>query len=337
MDVGATQLRGEVEGAVGGLRPLKPRLSLVVSVFNEEEILPRFIAEAKACLAGLAVSVEFLFVNDGSTDRSGYLLEETAQQDQAVKVINLARNFGHEAAMIAGIDHASGEAVICIDADLQHPLEKITDMLSAFEQGSEVITMVRVGSGEKDRFRQLTSRLFYRVLNTVSPIGFEPNASDYFLISRRVAELLKSEFRERIRFLRGYIQIVGFRKTTLTYHAGKRSHGVSKYSLRKLFNLSVNALFLFSHLPLRLGIILGSLVSMFSILVGIYSIIMKLLGNPPPGYTTLVVLVSFLFAIQFFITGIIGEYIGYIFTEVQRRPLYIVDSRLNCRSSTHAC
>lgn len=316
---------------------MRPRLSLVVSVFNEEESLPRFITDVRQCMADLNEPVEYLFVNDGSNDGSRRLLEELARKDPAVKVINLARNFGHEAAMIAGIDLSEGEAVICMDADLQHPLQRISDMLAAREKGKDVVIMARVESGERRLFRQVASRLFYRLLNFVSPNGFEPNASDYFLISRRVADLLKSEYRERIRFLRGYIQVLGFEKVTITYNAEKRLCGESKYSLKRLLNLSVNALFLFSHLPLRLGIILGSLVGAFSILVGVYSIAMKLLGNPPPGYTTLVVLVSLLFAIQFFITGVIGEYIGYIFTEVQRRPIYTVDSIVKLGDKSDAC
>jgi len=307
-----------------------PKLSLVVSVFNEEAILSEFIEEARRCLGELPAVVEYLFVNDGSSDRSGDIVLEAAALDANIKLINLSRNFGHEAAMIAGIDHSSGDAVICIDADLQHPLEKTGEMLNAFMQGYEIITMVRTENRDNSLVKRLTSLMFYRVLNMMSPQDFEPHASDYFLISKRLADIMKSQFRERIRFLRGYIQIIGFKKTKIHYVADKRRSGVSKYSLKKLFNLSLNAILGFSNLPLRIGILMGVVVGLFGFFVGGYSMVMKWQGNPPSGYTTIVVLISFLFAIQFFLIGIIGEYIGYIFIEAQKRPIYLVDTTTNC-------
>lgn len=311
-------------------------LSLVVSVFNEEAVLTQFIAEAVKHLGELPVKAEYIFVNDGSSDNSYAILKEASMTNRDIKVINLSKNFGHEAAMIAGIDHSSGDAVICIDADLQHPLEKIGEMFDAYCNGYEIVSMVRVANRENTLFKNITSRLFYNILNLASPQDFEPNASDYFLISQRVASILKHQFRERIRFLRGYVQVIGFKKTRIEYIANRREGGESKYSLKKLVVLSVNAIFSFSNLPLRLGILVGSVVGMFAFLITAYSIVMKLRGNPPTGYTTIVVLISFLFSIQFLLLGIIGEYIGYIFMESQKRPIYLVDTSDNCSLDTHA-
>jgi len=313
-----------------------PVLSLVVSVFNEEAVLSQFIEEAMKHLGQLPVKAEYIFVNDGSSDNSANILMDAARINRSIKVINFSKNFGHEAAMIAGIDHSSGDAVICIDADLQHPLEKLGEMFSAFCNGYEIVTMARMENRENKLFKNITSRLFYNILNMVSPQDFEPNASDYFLLSKRVAAILKHQFRERIRFLRGYVQVIGFKKTRIEYIANQRKGGESKYSLKNLIVLSINAIFSFSNLPLRLGILVGSVVGLFAFFVTAYSIVMKLNGNPPTGYTTIVVLISFLFSIQFLLLGIIGEYIGYIFMESQKRPIYLVDTTINCSLDAHA-
>jgi dolichol-phosphate mannosyltransferase len=304
-------------------------LSVVVSVFNESAVLPRFLDEISAVIKQMPHSVEVIFVNDGSRDNSLVILEDAARSNKNFKIINLSRNFGHEAAMIAGIDHSSGDAVICMDADMQHPIVCIPAMLEALLQGNEVVLMTRSENKDTGLIKRCCNYIFYTVMNKLSPQGFIVNASDFFLISRRVVHILNCEFRERVRFLRGYIQIVGFKTKTLEFVAEKRWAGTSKYSSKKLFDLAVNALFIFSNVPLRLGLMLSLVVGGFSIIVGIYSIIMKFIGDAPSGYTTIVALISFLFAIQFLLIGIIGEYIGYIFLESKKRPIYIVDATQN--------
>ncbi|HAD03424.1 MAG: glycosyl transferase family 2 [Desulfuromonadales bacterium GWD2_61_12] len=304
-------------------------LSLVVSVFNEAEMLPLFWAETWSILQGLPGSWEVVFVNDGSSDGSGELLAEIAAGKERVRIVNLSRNFGHEAAMLAGIDHCRGNAVICLDADLQHPPALIPEMLAQHRAGKRIVHMVREDSVERSWSQQLKSRLFYVVLNGLSPEGFVANASDFFLLDRRVCEVLRQEYRERARFLRGIIQTVGFSKSSISFVAPRRAAGNSKYSFLQLCNLSISALATFSRLPLRLALLLGVICGLFSIGVGIYSLIMKMmLGNVISGYTTIVVLISFLFAVQFFVLGIIGEYLGFIFEEVKRRPIYVVESCL---------
>jgi glycosyltransferase involved in cell wall biosynthesis len=307
-------------------------LTVVVSVYNEEEVLEIFWSDLEESLKRLGLQYEVIFVNDGSTDNSQDILRRLSKVNNNIKVVNLSMNFGHEAAMTAGIDYSTGDAVVCMDADLQHPPSMLSEMVLKFTEGYEIVNMVRGNNEGFGILKRVTSGVFYYVLNMISKVRFEPNASDFFLISKRVAEILSSNFSERTRFLRGFIQTVGFRKATLEFVAPKRAAGTSKYSLFKLFAYAIKAIAAFSNLPLRIGLLFGTVVGIFSVLVGIYSIIMKMLGYVTPGYTTIVVLVSFLFAIQFFITGIIGEYLGFLFRESKRRPIYIVQDEINIQS-----
>lgn len=301
------------------------KLSIVVSVYNEEEVLNEFHKELSHVLSKLNDRTEIIYVNDGSFDDSRELLSQIATSDKQVKVINFSRNFGHEAAMIAGVDKSTGDCVICMDADLQHPPKEIPSMLKKFKEGFEVITMMRTKNKDSGWFKKTTSKLFYSILNKISGQNFEVNASDFFLISRKVANVLKSDFREQSRFLRGFIQMIGFKKTSLEYVAESRFAGESKYSLKHLFKYSFNVMLTFSNLPLKLGVMAGLIVGIFGAFIGIWEIIMKFKGLTPPGYTTIVVLISFLFAVLFFIVGIIGEYIAVLFREVKGRPIYIID------------
>lgn len=301
------------------------KLSIVVSVYNEQEVLNEFHKELSSVLSKLNDQTEIIYVNDGSFDDSRALLSQIATSDKQVKVINFSRNFGHEAAMIAGVDKSNGDCVICMDADLQHPPKEIPSMLKKFKEGFEVITMMRTKNKDSGWFKKTTSKLFYSILNKISGQNFEVNASDFFLISRKVANVLKSDFREQSRFLRGFIQMIGFKKTSLEYVAESRFAGESKYSLKHLFKYSFNVMLTFSNLPLKLGVMAGLIVGIFGAFIGIWEIIMKFKGLTPPGYTTIVVLISFLFAVLFFIVGIIGEYIAVLFREVKGRPIYIID------------
>jgi dolichol-phosphate mannosyltransferase len=214
-----------------------------------------------------------------------------------------------------------------MDADLQHPPSLIPKMVEEYKQGVEIVNMVCTNRADAGWLKKLTSRLFYKMINRISPVQFAENASDFFLISGRVASILKENFRERARFLRGFIQIIGFKKSTLSFDAVSRQGGKSKYSLYRLFVLSMGAIVSFSKLPLHLGIVVGAIFSVFSLLVGGYSIYMKFVGETPPGYTTLVVFMSMSFAIMFFLIGIIGVYIGYNFDENKKRPHYLIATK----------
>lgn len=307
-------------------------LSVVVSVYNEEQALPMFYKATKSVLESLDWDYELLFVNDGSQDGSMAFLRRLSQEDSRVKVVGFSRNFGHEAAMIAGIDHASGDAIVCMDADLQHPPECLVEIVKKLEEGCGVISMVRTKNASAGLLKNLTSSGFYALINTLSDVKFQPNASDFFAISRQAAEVLRGSYRERVRFLRGYVQSIGFKKATIAYEAADRVAGESKYSIRKLFAFSVNTIMCFSNLPLKLGIYAGIFAALMGVGVMVYTLLTR--RGAPSGYATIVILNCFMFAILFVIVGIIGEYIAVLFSELKDRPIYIVEEKCNfCDSS----
>lgn len=306
------------------------KLSVVVSVYNEEKALREFYKETNKILEQIRKSGwehELIFVNDGSSDNSLSILEELAKEDHDVKLISFSRNFGHEAAMIAGIDHSTGDGIICMDADLQHPPECIPKIIEKFDAGYEVINMVRTKNESAGLIKNITSSGFYWLINHISDVHFEPNASDFFAISRHVAQVLKDNYREKVRFLRGYVQNVGFKKTNIEYEARARVAGESKYSIKKLFSFSINTILCFSNMPLKLGIYAGVFSAALGVLVMVYTLCTR--QGAPSGYATIVVLLCFMFAMMFLLIGIIGEYIAILFTELKDRPVYIVEKTEN--------
>lgn len=301
------------------------KISLVVSVYNEELALQMFFDKAMEILPDLTWDYELLFVNDGSADRSLEILKGFAKESDHVRVVNFSRNYGHEAAMIAGVDYAQGDAVVCLDADLQHPLECIQPIIGAFEDGYNIVNMVRTKNQDAGWIKKVTSSAFYRVLNLLSPVKFQNNASDFFAFDSKVLKVMREEYREKIRFLRGFIQNVGFNKTTIEFEAASRVAGESKYSLKKLLQFSIHTLFSFSDMPLKLGVYTGVVTAVFGFILMIYTIVNKVLFNVPAGYSTIIVFMSFMFAMLMIIIGVIGEYIAILFTEIKDRPIYIVD------------
>ena len=306
------------------------KLSVVVSVYNQEKALREFYKETNKILEQIRKSGwehELIFVNDGSSDNSLSILEELAKEDHDVKLISFSRNFGHEAAMIAGIDHSTGDGIICMDADLQHPPECIPQIIEKFSADYEVINMVRTKNKSAGLVKNITSSGFYWLINHISDVHFEPNASDFFAISSHVAQVLKDNYREKVRFLRGYVQNVGFKKTNIEYEARARVAGESKYSIKKLFIFSINTILCFSNMPLKLGIYAGVFSAALGVLVMVYTLCTR--QGAPSGYATIVVLLCFMFAMMFLLIGIIGEYIAILFTELKDRPVYIVEKTEN--------
>mgnify|MGYP000914248210 CR=1 FL=1 len=301
-------------------------LSVVVSVYNEELALREFYMETGKILKTLPENwdYEFLFVNDGSRDQSLSILKEFAASDEKVKIVNFSRNFGHEAAMIAGLDYAEGDGIVCMDADLQHPPECLPEIVEKFDEGYEVISMVRTKNKTAGFVKNVTSAAFYKLINHLSDVKFEANASDFFAVGKNAAEVLRNNYREKVRFLRGYVQNIGFNRTTIEYEARARVAGESKYSIRKLFKFSINTILCFSDLPLKLGIYSGIIVGFLGLLVMLETIYEWAVKGTPNGYATIVVLLCFMFAMLFVIVGIIGEYIAILFTELKDRPIYIV-------------
>ena len=302
-------------------------LSVVVSVYNEKEALPMFYETAKPILDALSWDYELVFVNDGSQDGSLEVLKAFAKSDERVKVVSFSRNFGHEAAMIAGIDYARGDGIVCMDADLQHPPEILERIVAKLDEGYGVISMVRTRNTSAGLVKNITSSAFYRLINTMSDMKFEPNASDFFAISGQAAAVLKENYREKVRFLRGYVQNIGFKKTVIEYEANDRVAGKSKYSIRKLFAFSMNTIMCFSNLPLRLGIYAGIFAALTGAAMVVYTLCTR--KGAPSGYATIVIVNCFMFAVLFLIVGIIGEYIAILFSELKDRPIYIVEETEN--------
>lgn len=308
-------------------REAKKLLSVVVSVYNEEQALEEFYQEICRYLEGGKWEYELIFVDDGSQDSSYSLLNQFSEKNLRVKVIHFSRNFGHEAAMIAGLDYSQGDGIVCMDADLQHPPECLPAIIDYFEQGYQIISMVRTKNTDAGLLKNIASSAFYWLINAIADVHFEPNASDFFALDKAVAQVLRTSYREKVRFLRGYVQNVGFQKTVMFYEARPRVAGHSKYSLRKLFAFSVNTILCFSNMPLKLGIYAGMFSAFLGLAVMIYTLFTR--ADAPSGYATIVVLICFMFAMLFVIVGIIGEYIAILFTELKDRPVYIVSETRN--------
>lgn len=308
---------------------MSKKISIIVSVYNEEEVLFEFYRETIKVLLLIDNPYEIIFVNDGSVDGSRGILFKIAKNDENVKVVHFSRNFGHEAAMIAGIDNASGDYLVCMDADLQHPPTLLSEMLRKFESGYDIINMVRTVNKSAGIIKNITSSMFYKVINRLSDIHLVSNASDFFGISKRVADVLRNNYREKTRFLRGYVQNVGFNTVNIEYEARKRYAGESKYSIKKLFRFSMNTIMTFSNLPLKLGIYAGSMAAFLAIIMMIYTIVSFIRVGTPSGYATTICLICFMFSVLFFIVGIIGEYLGLILSEIKDRPIYIVEEKIN--------
>ena len=308
---------------------MEKTISVVVSCYNEELALDQFYHETARILNKLNWDYELIFVNDGSQDGTMKILDDLSRKDKKVKVISFSRNFGHEAAMIAGLDYSSGDGIVCMDADLQHPPQYLPEIVRKFEEGCDVINMVRTKNESAGWFKNFASSAFYHLINVLSDVKFEPNASDFFAISRRAGDVLRDNYREKVRFLRGYVQNIGFNRTTIEYEAGVRVAGESKYSIKKLMAFSLNTIMCFSNLPLKLGIYAGCGAGLLGIAMMIYTIWSWARVGTPNGYATTIVLICFMFAVLFLIVGIIGNYIAILFAELKDRPIYIVGETKN--------
>ena len=308
---------------------MEKTISVVVSCYNEELALDQFYQETARILNKLNWDYELIFVNDGSQDGTMKILDGLSRKDKKVKVISFSRNFGHEAAMIAGLDYSSGDGVVCMDADLQHPPQYLPEIVRKLEEGYDVINMVRTKNESAGWFKNFASSAFYHLINVLSDVKFEPNASDFFVISRRAGDVLRDNYREKVRFLRGYVQNIGFNRTTIEYEAGVRVAGESKYSIKKLMVFSLNTIMCFSNLPLKLGIYAGCGAGILGIVMMIYTIWSWARVGTPNGYATTIVLICFMFSVLFLIVGIIGNYIAILFAELKDRPIYIVGETKN--------
>ncbi len=302
--------------------------SFVIPVFNEEETLPVLHERLVGVMAELDGPSEVVFVDDGSRDASYLILSRLHQQDSRFKVIRFSRNFGHQVALTAGLDFASGQAVVIMDADLQDPPELVPQMARLWREGNEVVYAIRQDRQGETWFKRTACRVFYRFLGKLSPTDIPTDVGDFRLVDRNVVDAVKA-LRESGRYLRGMFSWVGFRQTGVPYARPGRFAGKTKYSLRKLMRLALDGILSFSNVPLRLALSFGFFVAIFAVLFGLLAIVLKVaVGYDPPGWASLVVVVSFLGGVQLMVMGIIGEYLGRIYEDVRNRPLYIV-SRLH--------
>lgn len=300
-------------------------LVIVVPAFNEEGNIVPLRDRVAATLDSMPrYSWRILFVDDGSSDGTREHLRQLAASDSRVSFLGFSRNFGHQAALKAGIDHADGDAMISMDADLQHPPELLPRILALWEQGFDVVYTERRDTAEVSLFKRTTSNWFYLIFNAVSGLNLSPGAADYRLLDRKVVDALRS-LPESGLFLRGIIHWIGFRQVGLPYEVAVRHSGVSKYSLGKMFKLAGDGLLAFSIKPLRIASLLGCLVSAAAAIYAIYALSIHFFGKTTiSGWTSLLISVLFLGGIQLLTIGLLGEYIGRILTETKRRPSYIV-------------
>jgi polyisoprenyl-phosphate glycosyltransferase len=301
-------------------------LSVVAPVYNEEATIDEFYARVCSSLEGTVF--ELVLVDDGSTDSSPQALDRIAAEDPRVRVVYLSRNFGHQTALTAGLDHAEGDAVVMLDADLQDPPELIPEMLDHWRRGCDVVYAVREEREGESRFKLSTARWFYKLFDKLAQVELQHNAGDFRLLGRRALDALLS-MRERNRFLRGMTVWVGYTQAAVPYSRDARYAGETKYTLSKMLRFSLDAISSFSHRPLQLATLLGFLISTVSFIAIPVVIVLRILGSYLPGFGAITIAVLLLGGIQLIALGIIGEYVGRIYDEVKGRPLYLVKARRN--------
>lgn len=304
-------------------------VSFVVACFNEAPVIEQTIGRLIGVAAGLAESAcEMIFVDDGSTDGTRDCLCRWAQLDPRVRVVALARNFGHQIAVTAGIDAASGDVLVVIDADLQDPPEVVPAMIAKWREGYDVVYGQRLSRAGESPFKVWSAKLFYWLLNRLSDTPIPRDTADFRLIGRNVADAIRA-MPERDRFLRGMVSWVGFKQVAFPYQRAERPAGVSKYSIRKMIHFAADGILSFSSKPLRVSTTLGTLSAGIALVGILYALVLRVFTNIwVEGWTALIIAVLFLGGVQLICVGIVGEYIARIYDEVKKRPLYVTSERI---------
>lgn len=298
--------------------------SVVIPVYNEELVIQETYNRLKSVMDSLNENYELIFVNDGSRDKSASILGAVCEADQRVKLVDFSRNFGHQMASTAGMDYSSGETIVLIDADLQDPPEIIPKMLEKWREGFDVVYGIRVKRKGETFFKKFTSKIFYRLLNSMTEVEIPLDTGDFRLVGRKVCDALKTT-NERNRYLRGLISWMGFRQTGIEYARDKRFAGETKYPLKKMLRFAFDGITSFSYKPLKLATYFGSFVSVLSFLYLLDVLYQRLFTNSTiTGWASTLAVSLFFNGIVLIILGIMGEYVGRIFDEVKGRPLYVI-------------
>ncbi len=300
-----------------------PVYSIVAPVYDEAETLPHFYREVVAVMETLGESFEMVLVNDGSQDDSYRVMCELRERDARVRIVDFSRNFGHQIAISAGLDHARGGCVVIIDSDLQDPPAVILELIERWKQGAEVVYAQRRGRSGETHFKLVSAALFYRVIGRITSVNIPRNTGDFRLLDRRVVDAL-IQMREHHRFMRGLSMWVGFRQEAVQYDRRERFAGSTKYPLKKMFRFSIDAITSFSTIPLQLATTFGFFLAGVSLLGILIAIVLRLVNHAIVGQASTLILVLFMGGIQLIFLGVIGEYLGRIYDEVRGRPLYIV-------------
>lgn len=303
-------------------------VSFVVPVFNEEENIQEFYKRITAVMAPLPYDYELLFIDDGSKDKTAYLINELVKKDGRVQGYLFSRNYGHQLALTCGLDKAQGDAVITMDGDLQHPPEMVPELLGYWEKGYEVVQTLRKATEDASFFKNLTSSVYYKLINALSEVQITPGGSDFRLMDKKAVEAFRL-YRERARFIRGLVNTLGFKYIAVEFVAPARFAGTSKFSLQKMLHFALDGITAFSRIPLRWAFYAGCIFGLGSIILLFHVIYVKyIIEDAVPGWSTLAASVLFLGGIQLVGVGIVGEYVGRIFEEVKQRPLYLVREHL---------
>ncbi len=301
-------------------------LSIVIPVYNEAECLPVLYRELMSVVGKLNYETEIIFIDDGSSDDTAPLIRKWVESNECISLIELSRNFGHQTAITAGLDCADGDVVITMDGDGQHPPELIPELLGLYERGSEIVLTQRISSEGETPFKNWTSRLFYSLIKRISDIDLIPASGDFRLLAKNVVSGIR-QMREQHRFLRGMTVWMGYKVAILPFSAPKRIAGSSKYSLVKMLRLARDAIFSFSLVPIWFSFFLGSIFMVFTVFEVIYVLSFWVTGRQSslePGWSSLMFVILFMGGLIFTLLGLIGYYVGLIFQEVKRRPLYFV-------------
>lgn len=299
-------------------------ISIIVPCFNEEDNLNEIYSRLSSVMQTLGEEYELIFVDDGSTDNSLVRLTELYTGDSSVKVLEFSRNFGHQSAICAGLDCAQGDAVIMMDADLQHPPELIPTLIEKWKQGYEIVYTVRNDPPGISLFKKITAKAFYKFINAITQNHIPENSADFRLFDKKIVEQFRS-LKEKTKFLRGLVAWVGFKQYPVYYDAAPRYAARSKYTVWKMIKFAFDGITSFSAFPLRIATILGMLVSSFSFVYAAYAIYIRLFTHEAlPGWTSVLVAVLFLGSAQLLSLGVIGEYLNRVYTETKSRPTYIL-------------